>query len=72
MAKLEAVINAVNVEPVATFIEDIELINRKAQKLMSSGYMGISEAALFEELKTAQDNLQNEMTGMLYPKSKRR
>lgn len=72
MAKFDAVINAVNVEPVATFIEDIELINRKAQKLMSSGYMGISEAALFEELKTAQDNLQQSMTELLYPKSRRR
>lgn len=71
MAKFDAVINAVNVEPVATFIEDIELINRKAQKLMGSGYMGINEAALFEELKTAQDNLQEKMTSMLYPKSNR-
>lgn len=72
MANLEATINAVNVEPVATFIEDIELINRKARKLKESGYMGINESALFEELETAEDNLKQSMTEMLYPKSKRK
>lgn len=71
MAQFDKAINAVNVKPVSTFIEDVELINRKARKLKESGYMGINESALFEELETAEDNLKQSMTAMLYPKSVR-